>query len=228
MNFKWVLVSVLVLMIVLSGCAQQKTVKEEAPVAEPAYEEPAAPAPAPEAAPASPPALPEVQAASSCENLVAQLEDLSAKGFPTGACKYLDAYQQHFNLDVDEDRDIDAQDLALAQQNKGNEQWCSIRLNRNQDKENPCKIQYYEFPSCGSAPIRGDFNGDGKVTKRDAATQSIYVILATYPKRAGEFVFYPIQGNQCCADIDGDGTIGAKDIDAMNRVLDGVKSPQNC
>ena len=227
MNGKLVFIGLIAFMVLLSGCAQQKPALQEQPAAEepeqPSYEEPAAPAPAPE--PATPPALPEVAGTASCETLLARLTEMSVAGFPTGNCAAITSYRNNFELDADEDRDLDTDDLSLAQANKGNEQWCSIRLNRTR---NPCNTKYYQFPSCSSR-IRGDLNGDGKVDNRDSATLSIYGAIGSYPERAGEFEFYPIQGEQCCIDADGDGTITAQDItDTLNRVRYGQKEPQKC
>ncbi len=226
MNMKLALVSVVVLLIVLSGCAQQPAAPQPAEPAAPAVEEPA---PALEKPVATPPALPVAQAATgACQTLVAKLQDLSAKGFPTGLCNSSAVYLANFNLDVDENRKLDAADLEMAQAHQSDDQWCSMRLNRTLDKENPCLIEYFEFPTCGAKPMRGDLNGDGKVDKKDAGTLTIYAAIATYPKRAGEFKFYPIQGNQCCMDVDGDGSLTGKDTSTINKIREGVKDPQSC
>ncbi len=225
MNFKLVLVGIVALMVLMSGCAQPQQPPAAEPAAEePAYEEPSAAPPAVE--PSAPPAMPPVATATgACQTLVAKLEAMSSTGFPVGNCAAISGYRNNFSLDADEDRDIDAQDLALAQQNKGNDQWCAIRLNRTR---NPCATKYYQFPSCSSR-IKGDLNGDGKVDNRDSATLTIYGAIGSYPERAGEFEFYPVQGDQCCIDADGDGTITAYDItDALNNVRYGQKELQKC
>lgn len=226
MNVKLVFIGLIAFMVLLSGCAQpQQPAAEEAPVAEePSYEEPAVRPSTPE--PATPPALPEVAGTASCETLLARLTEMSNAGFPMGNCAAITGYRNNFELDADEDRDLDADDLSLAQANKGNEQWCSIRLTRTR---NPCFTKYYQFPSCGKTPIKGDLNGDGKVDNRDAATLTIYGAIGSYPERVGEFEFYPIQGNQCCIDADGDGEITAYDLtDNLNRTRYGQKDLQKC